>query len=287
MFKYLPKYQPFVINLAVKLSVPTEFKQESKQADSSEASGPVVLTNTELHNAIIENNTNKAIELIRTKDAAFINQKSLGNTALMLALKSGNIPIVKELLNRPNVQIDARDDRGLTPLHWACMLRQDEVIISLIDKGADPYAVTESWSSKHPHETFVPYDLYIQPVNYKAFDEYGLTERAYFPLNNIAIEREKEVLCFTDRPTLAIEGAIAYTDIIFHMKRLCENLRLTDAFTISPFISKSESGVESDLFRVNFNRGNQLFCMYRNAIPVNEDILELMQQKQKTAKCSQ
>lgn len=96
--------------------------------------------NTKLHDAIHENDTALALTLI-TNDV--INTFAMGNSPLIFALKKGNISVARAILKYSNVDIHAKDNHGLTALHWACMLRRDDVIGCLLDLGADPHLTVD------------------------------------------------------------------------------------------------------------------------------------------------
>lgn len=251
------------------------------------------IDNTLLHDAIIDNDTTTAIGLIQTiSDSDFINKKSLGNTALMLALKCGNMEVVKQLLAHSHINVNTSDDHGLTPLHWACMLRQDDIIQLLMDKGADPHSETKKWgklsdSTDELGLPMTPENLYVYPVIYNNFCDFyraSMISRRETALwldtyKNIGRESDYYII-FADSPNLYIPGAMAYTDIIFHMKTLCENLGWKNEST--KFYSIEEAGCRtSQLFKLNFMTGIGHFCKYRNAIPVSEHIVALMKANQK------
>ena len=66
-----------------------------------------------------------------------INRNEI-NEELMQAAKEGDIKKVTELLTRPinKANIDAKDNQGRTPLHWAAMNEHPEVVDVLLDSGA-------------------------------------------------------------------------------------------------------------------------------------------------------
>ncbi|MDB6026680.1 MAG: hypothetical protein JWM68_2903, partial [Verrucomicrobiales bacterium] len=64
---------------------------------------------------------------------------------LFAAAQSGNIEVVKQSLDR-GAHVDARDDRGWTPLHAALKSGQVEVAKLLIQRGADLKARTKKGS---------------------------------------------------------------------------------------------------------------------------------------------
>lgn len=61
---------------------------------------------------------------------------------ITIAMLKNHKGIVKELLKHENVDVNGKDDKGLTLLHMACVdLSQPDVVDFvkfLLDKGADP-----------------------------------------------------------------------------------------------------------------------------------------------------
>lgn len=53
------------------------------------------------------------------------------------AAKNGDMETVKTILAQNPAKLNATDEAGYTPLHWACMRAQWDVVRFLIDKGAD------------------------------------------------------------------------------------------------------------------------------------------------------
>ncbi len=96
--------------------------------------------NNDLHNAIQKGNHDEAIALINSDiNGQLINSRgAFNNTPLLFALKTGAFSVVAALLNHPKIidSIEVADDRGLTPLHWACIFRQTDIIRTLLDLGA-------------------------------------------------------------------------------------------------------------------------------------------------------
>ena len=67
---------------------------------------------------------------------------------------------------------------------------------------------------------------------------------------------------------------MAYTDIIFHMKDMRNNLKWKKANT--SFVNLPNGMLD---FAENFALGMPGFCEFRNAIPINKILLERMQTK--------
>ena len=58
-------------------------------------------------------------------------------TALHVACNRGNMVMVKELLEIPEIKVDQKDKHGNTPVHAACVGGNKDVVESLIEHGAD------------------------------------------------------------------------------------------------------------------------------------------------------
>ena len=58
-------------------------------------------------------------------------------TALHLAVRAGNMEVVKEIIKCPNLQINARDKDGATPLHIAARERNENIVVHLIETYRD------------------------------------------------------------------------------------------------------------------------------------------------------
>jgi ankyrin repeat protein len=69
----------------------------------------------------IQLNWEELVILLLGTDQLDINlrEKSTGRTLLSHAARIGNVVIVKALLGRSNVDLNSKDDRGVTPLTWA------------------------------------------------------------------------------------------------------------------------------------------------------------------------
>jgi hypothetical protein len=257
---------------------------------------PLISSNTVIHMAIAENNTQAAISAIeqdKMEEKSIINKESLGNTALLLALKKGNIKVALALLERDQIDVAAADSHGLTALHWACMLRQDAVITKLLDRGANPHLLTKSWATDLD-EIMTPIYLYQRDVRIQYLYFYYLNDLRMSQIDPIECE---DYACqtqfknffvpvadgkylfatgFKDRRNLHIFGEMAYTDIIFHMDDLCTNLNWKDEQT--QFKTTAEIPGSNVRFRENYKEGIRVFCKNRNNIPVNPELLSRMEQ---------
>ena len=57
--------------------------------------------------------------------------------AIVESAKNGDLQTVKTILAQDSAKLNATDESGYTPLHWACMRAHWDVVRFLIDKGAD------------------------------------------------------------------------------------------------------------------------------------------------------
>lgn len=73
----------------------------------------------------------------------------LGQTPLQLAVEKGFVDVVRILVQRLGVDVDAPDEAGWTALHWACAIRReqeaaaDDIVKMLLDAGAAVGTVTK------------------------------------------------------------------------------------------------------------------------------------------------
>lgn len=264
--------------------------------------------NSLLHDLILVNDVVNACKIIQDDMAArdgctIVNAVSCGNTPLMLSLKKGAAAIAMALLQHPQTDIHKKDDRGFSPLHWACMLRLDSVIILLLDRGADPNLKTLRWVNQYPgadeFDPLTPLALYRKPVESLFFAQfYTISCQALrlshrpgefmdkYPQYYEMFFRDRTphigtifLMPYVDRPDLYIPGEIAYTDLIFHMKDVCKNLGW--CMHNSEFVDFDNRKIlrTCDMYRINFGEGMYAFCHFRNKVPVNEMLLARMQEK--------
>ncbi|XP_017285070.1 histone-lysine N-methyltransferase EHMT2 isoform X5 [Kryptolebias marmoratus] len=91
---------------------------------------------TPLLEAIINNHIDVARYLIQN-GACIYHVEDDGYTGLHHAAKFGNLEIVKMLLETGQVDVNAQDSGGWTPIIWAAEHKHVEVIKSLLNRGAD------------------------------------------------------------------------------------------------------------------------------------------------------
>ena len=106
------------------------------------------------HHDILQMLYSQKIEwTIKTADFSFNGQNFTGCSALHLAvLKNQNqITTVNFLLDRALINLDAQDDSGRTPLHFAAQFTDAEMVQNLIDRGADIELVDKNGDSVLHH----------------------------------------------------------------------------------------------------------------------------------------
>jgi ankyrin repeat protein len=216
------------------------------------------LNNSKLHDAILNNDTKEMVKLLAdSKESQRINQQSLLNTPLVLALKQGNIELALLILNTispEELMLDLQDARGLTALDWACMLRQDAIIKIILSSPLLDISQDEKASI-----------LYSCPVDPMIFGHYLASVHSH--IGDYIIE--------SGAPCAPITLHEPYTDMIFNMKDLCVNLGWMKKEQFEPL-----AGASHIWFYKTFQQGYLAFCDKRNAIPVSKDLLEAMKNQE-------
>lgn len=80
---------------------------------------------------VVQMNTVKELEKRAAAD------KGLSLTAMVSAVRSGNVETVKLLLYRTKLPINAAGATGNTALMWAALWGKDEIVQYLLSEGAD------------------------------------------------------------------------------------------------------------------------------------------------------
>ena len=78
-------------------------------------------------------------EAMKDADSNFnVNMKDFrGNTALHLACANGHLPVVKYLVENLKVDINALNNSNNTPLYWAMINNQKDIVDYLLSKGVN------------------------------------------------------------------------------------------------------------------------------------------------------
>lgn len=255
-------------------------------------------SNNELHHAIIALDNAMALRLIISMDKKEINKKSLGNTPLMLALKTGNLIIASELLKRKDVDIFLCDNRFVMPLHLACAFRANDIIMQILEKlrnkieevyGAhDDEALKDflipGGSSELPsmHLNFVREKW---PGAITMFDK-KLEERTALTIYNeeynekklsLALQIGQNNISIIDHDNLIISGLPELTDmILFHLRKICINQNL---LSLSDF-SESDKLLSSQyIYPSDIKIGLKKFIEYREKQKIDPMILYYLDPK--------
>jgi uncharacterized protein len=70
-------------------------------------------------------------------DKVMANAKNkIGDSVLILAIKDNNIEAAKRLVE-VGADVNIRDSEGITPLMYACMIGNSELVKQLVSKNAD------------------------------------------------------------------------------------------------------------------------------------------------------
>ena len=260
-----------------------------------------LLVNTALHILIDTNQTDRALRYISYMDEKDLNVQSKGNTPLMLALKKGNLTVARALLDNPKIDVTVEDNSGLTALHWAAILRADDIIVKLLEAGAKLYDEVDSanaYDKEHPEallkKTKSPRLLYqLNPIK-AYFEKYLADSYSYFEIQKVygenadfkkektpqvrKVEQEIEQFYGCEDPKFFTEGhkgimsAIAYSELVLHIKDICLNMDwMTPAIEAGIRASKSEVS-PSDVLRKLFSVCYTVFLEKRNKQAVNQEI---------------
>ena len=132
---------------------------------------------------------------ISSKDGHLVpsKEKQNENTALLLAIKLGLISIALKILEHPKIDVNLKDIRGLTALHWAAVLRQDFLIKKLCTRGANASLITSLWFPEEmlgfqelhllKYNGISALGVYERPVSITNFFEYHHHARTFFFFN--------------------------------------------------------------------------------------------------------
>lgn len=140
--------------------------------------------NTVLHTAIAlknESYTLFLIEKIRNSNdldiKKLIDQKDTKhpdwlNSPLVLAFKKGLEKVAKLLIDS-GADVNLADRYGTQPLHWAALLRYNEIIQELLKQGADPHVVT-----KFDHNALELYQYELRPLDFELKLNYNKSSKS-------------------------------------------------------------------------------------------------------------
>lgn len=164
--------------------------------------------NTPLLLSILRNNNQIAkrlIELDSEKKSLDIaaNCYMANNTPLILSLKRGNIEMAMFLIER-GANVNVAGFRGFTPLHWACILRLDDIIELLILKGANVQTLNAFGKRA--------IDYYVKEITADDLSfSYSVATKSATPINT-----EDDELAYTEMKYDDSDVRFVKTDRTFH-----------------------------------------------------------------------
>ena len=223
--------------------------------------------NNALHEAILACQQETALELAGKLSTKEINHTSLGNTPLMLALKTGNLAVAAKILERDDVHVALADYRGITPLHLACAWRANDIILTLLKKCEE---------SGYPTDTGFDFEKLtgVSDMAKKFLAKRDLAKiyNAYdYETIKSMIKTSEYDESIVDEQSLCILPAPELTDaLLFHSKLICLNFKLKDE---SAFITKPSSQHQ---FASDLMIGLKDIIEHRNSLPKDERVLNLL-----------
>lgn len=225
-------------------------------------------SNNALHEAILARKHETALELAVKLSTKEINHTSLGNTPLMLALKTGNLAVAAKILERDDVHFALPDSRGIAPLQLACAWRANDIILTLMEKYRNENISTD-----------VGFD-FTKLTGVHAMMQKLISRRDLSMIYNkeyshqsieAAIIADKHHKKIIDEQGLCILSAPELTDaLLFHSRSICLNFHLKDE---SEFENKSSTQYE---FASDLMIGLKAIIENRNSLPKDERVLNLI-----------
>ncbi len=218
------------------------------------------MNNNELHEAILNRDVARCRDIIHspTTQKTLLNQRSLGNTPAMLALKTGLIEVVSALIEDTRVNINLLDSRGFSLLHYACFFREERLITTLLARQIPDHPINDmgTW----------PPGFNLRKSMIRKTHPFYL-----YSLNEISPDFPKEIV---DSEGFCIFPLIL-TDLLFHVDKLCLNYGIKQE---SDFMEANEMPMSSRRFSLYAEIGLEEFLTLRNQKPVNEEIKQLFQE---------
>ncbi len=219
----------------------------------------VIQTNNDLHKAILEGDKKRCFELIKKAKSSMLNQKSAGNTPLMLALKVGLFDVALVLAEHPDVIDDIMDNKGFSVMHYAAFFRQDNILIALANK----------------QEFYSP--LYAKFDELRQLNRY---QRKWCRVDHLYRQSPEFYQVFSkmiiDRPGWYCSLPIL-TNLLFHLDKICINNGIATAEDIGNLRSETlSSGI---IFRRIADTYLDKMIEWRNQLPASEsaEIVELLE----------
>lgn len=88
-----------------------------------------------IHDAVRTGNSQKMMEIISKRPDRVNEKDDFGTTPLHIAVEKGNIPIIKQLIQK-GAEVNAKDNDGRTPLDFLAMRPNEEIEELLRQYGA-------------------------------------------------------------------------------------------------------------------------------------------------------
>ena len=110
--------------------------------------------------AMLFTNALQASESTTTKNTTLVAVVTITPTQLNLAISKGDLAKVQQLVE-VGVDVNHRDERGKTPLMYAILYKQTEIVNYLLEKGAnfrtsDPNGITiQEYAEKSKSEEII------------------------------------------------------------------------------------------------------------------------------------
>ncbi|KTD61759.1 ankyrin repeat domain-containing protein [Legionella spiritensis] len=217
--------------------------------------------NNELHKAILARDSEACLALIDSMSEDELNAVSLGNSPALLAIKTGLIDVAAKLVAMDEINIHVMDNKKFTLLHYACFLREDDLIEKLIAREAHVFVWFES-ADEPPEMCHYRKPKAIHPVN-------------LYKNKGFWFDVWKEII---DGPGFLIFPTLILTNLVFHAKSLCLNY---DILPVEAFEKADDIPRSADQFVAYCKIGMQAFLDHRNSKPVNEAILSQLNGEEK------
>lgn len=245
--------------------------------------------NTALHQAILENQTELALQLIDSQPE-LMNVPALENTPLLLAIKTGNVDIALALLKHPEIDVNVADNMGMRAIHWAAFLRMNELIKLLLPTSLSTVAENrKSLAKLSAFASLLPSDFYnasFPDLSDLDIESFSFIEGSILLAKKLSLlmglshfsqraqDRAKEKF----RTDLA---NTALTNLAYHMDSLCINLCAMPKKELMRSYNPSQDHTDeykpyyprsADIFKHNVLTGYPHLVAKRNGIAIDEEI---------------
>lgn len=212
-------------------------------------------------------------------DNESLSTKSWGNTPLVLACKIGNSRAALTLLQEHQlleVNINEGDNYGMTPLHWACFFRHDELIAALLTAGADRHLKNKSGQTPCDiYTALIPYNLRVVPQKDVAHSLCGLPNVPLIAENKMSFVSEGSA----QDHSMDMSDMI---DILFHMDKIAFHRLGVNQAQLESNLCPSEykQSVPNSAFELFVFHYFYDFIHARNHILLSENIVALLKMAQ-------